>query len=100
MRRQNIFHTEFSANFSSEKNQKILEGVYVPNQTINQNSAETNVNEFIRTRGNLDQEIDVKAMSELVKIYGRPSLKYESFIQPNRSKVYGSNGEELTAKQI
>jgi len=38
------------------------------------------------------------AMSDLVKLYGRPSLKYESFIQPKRRPIYGSNGEELTAK--
>ena len=53
MRRQRIFHKEFSPSFCSDKNQAILEGVYIPNRPVLKSNAETYVNEFIRAKGNL-----------------------------------------------
>lgn len=100
MRRQRIFHREFAPAFCSDKNQVILDGVYVPNKPILKSNAEMYVNEFIRAKGNLKTEPVVKPKSELIKVYGKPTLKAESFVKRDKPVVHGPDGKELTDDEV
>lgn len=73
LRRQKIFHMEFSPGLCSTKTQVTLDGVYVPNRPILKSTAAKYVNEFIREKGNLDSEPIVKPKEELIKIFGDPT---------------------------
>lgn len=42
------------------------------------------VNEFIRAKGNLKHEPTPKPKSELIKVYGKPTLKPESMVNRNK----------------
>ena len=46
---------KFDPALNSAKTQKILEGVYIPNEPVSVENHEMYVNEFIRLRGNFDQ---------------------------------------------
>ena len=72
MRRQKIFHKEFSPGYNSMKSQVTMDGVYIPNRPITKTNAAKYVNEYIREKGNLDSEPIVKPKDELVKIFGDP----------------------------
>jgi len=39
-------------------------------------------------------------MSELIKVFGKPTMKTEGFVKAGKEKIYGPDGEELTEKDI
>ena len=49
----------------------MLEGVYNINEPVEKNQAEVPVHEFIRQRGNIGKEPNVKPLKDLVKIFGK-----------------------------
>lgn len=103
MRRQKIFHLEFDPSINSQNHLAILEGVYEPNKQITQLSASQNVHEFIRKRGNIDQEPNVKPIKDLVKIFGKcPGYNKNSMIIKSKKppQMHPTEGRLLTNQEI
>ena len=71
MRRQKIFHKEYDPAINSQNHLAVLEGVYNMNEPVEKVQAEIPVHEFIRQRGNIEKEPNVKQMKDLVKIFGK-----------------------------
>jgi hypothetical protein len=64
---------EYSPEFCKPENQAILKGVYKQNMP-NENPLfdQMDINEYIKSLGNLEKEQKVKRQTELVKIFGNP----------------------------
>ena len=84
-----MFHNEYLPQLNTTKHQAIYEGVYELNQPIDPGQLKQSVIEFLRKRGNLENEPVVKPRADVIKIFGDPKLPTNGVSKSTRHSFNG-----------